>query len=98
MARGRIVINDYDDTLGRDWVTRLSEHRLIDLGSIACPTDYAVTNYRRPNHPKFFGNRNELERAIRRALSRRTFPDLEERLRQMVPVLLSELEYTSGRW
>jgi hypothetical protein len=91
MAKGQTVLQYYDDHLGRTWASRLSEHRLIELGSISCPTDYAVRNYRRPNHPKFFGNRSGLEQAVRRSLSRRTFPDREERLRQMVSMLLSEL-------
>jgi len=85
------VLQYYDNTLGRYWAAGLSDTELLRLGSIACPTDYAVRNFRRSGHPKFFGNRSGLEQAIRRALARRTFPDREERLRQMVPLLLSEL-------
>jgi len=87
MIKGCPVLQDYDNALGRTWASRLSEKRLIEIGLIACPTDYAVVNYHRPNHPKFFHNRSELERAIRRALARRTFPDREDRLRRMIPSL-----------
>jgi len=90
--KGCPVLQHYDDTLGRTWASRLSEKRLIEIGSIACPTDYAVVNYGRPNHPKFFHNRSGLEQAIRRALAMRTFPDREERLLRMVPSLLGELD------
>jgi len=94
--KGPNVLQTYDDSLGRNWATELTEHRLLEIARIACPTDYAVLNYRRPNHPKFFGNRIELESRVRRGLARRTFRDREDRLSQMVPALAAEIGSNSS--
>lgn len=62
---------EFDRALGHEWTVRLPERQLLDLGQMVAGTDYAVAHYLHPWHPKFFGQRDLLERAVRRELARR---------------------------
>lgn len=53
------------------WTKTCSERDLLRVGRLVAKTDYAVAHYLHPWHPKFFGQRDQLERAVRRELSRR---------------------------
>ena len=75
-----VALATFDARLGRDWAGRVSEHWLLGIGRIAAPTDYAIAHYLDPWHPKFYRQRSELEKAVRRALARPTFPDRVQRL------------------
>jgi len=47
-------------------VSTLPDHVLLEIGKRTCSTDFAVRFYNDKNHKKFYKNRSELERAIRR--------------------------------
>jgi hypothetical protein len=82
------AIVEFDRALGHDWVAHLSERQLLDLGQIVAGTDYAVAHYLHPWHPKFFGQRDLLERAVRRELARRP---TDIRLLEVIEALCSDL-------
>lgn len=62
--------NTVAELLGADWVNTVSEPFLMKLGEIVAGSDYAVRHYADPWHPKFFGQRSVLIRAVRRGLGR----------------------------
>ena len=57
----------------------LSDDELLKLGKIFALTDLAVKFFKSKHHPKFYKNRDELIRAIRRNQGH-TFYDLHDRL------------------
>jgi hypothetical protein len=62
-----------EDNIGLDymgWTRTCSEHDLLRMGKLVAGSDYAVAHYLHPWHKKFFGQRAQLEQAVRRALSR----------------------------
>lgn len=91
-GKGPRPLDVFDRELGRDWAQRAPTSTLLRLGGIAAPTDYAVRYYRNGRHPKFYQRREVLEKAVRRALSRPTFPDREARVIDMVDEVRQEIE------
>ena len=51
----------------------VSDKVLIAIGRRVCSTDYAVRYFKNKGHPKFYKNRNALEKSIRRAYARGAF-------------------------
>ena len=83
MSVRKVAIDYFDDALGRDWTQKAPVKWLLEVGRVAAPTDYAVVHYYDKRHPKFYRQRSVLEKALRHALSRPTFPDRVLRLERM---------------
>ena len=71
MSKGPKALDVFDRELGRDWAEHASERQLLEIGTRVAQTDYAVCHYLEPWHPKFFGRRDLLVRAVRAGLARR---------------------------
>lgn len=71
MSKGPKALDVFDQELGRDWAEHASERHLLEIGTRVARTDYAVCHYLEPWHPKFFGRRDLLVRAVRAGLARR---------------------------
>ncbi len=57
------------DAYGMDFIEltrRLPDKILLEVGKIIARTDYAVRFFKNKGHPKFYHNREALERAVRR--------------------------------
>jgi hypothetical protein len=64
------VVAQLEWELGADWIEHASDCQLLELGSVVAGTDYAVLHYLHDWHGKFFGQRELLEKAVRRGLAR----------------------------
>ncbi len=70
------------EVFGMDFVEltkRLPDKTLLELGELIGSTDYAVRFFNNEGHPKFYHNRETLEKAVRKEWST-SFIDRAERM------------------
>ena len=67
----RKALNDaINEAYGVDFVEltkRLPDKTLLEVGKLIANTDYAVRFFKNEGHPKFYHNREALEKSVRRA-------------------------------
>lgn len=65
----KAINNSITEAYGMDFIEltrRLPDKILLEVGKLIASTDYAVQFFKNKRHPKFYHNRETLERAVRR--------------------------------
>jgi hypothetical protein len=77
-------------------LSRVSDNMLIAIGKRVCSSDFAVRFFKNKGHPKFYQNRDALEKSIRRAYAIGAFQHraqivemLEDNMQSLRPSLKS---------
>ena len=68
----KAINNAITEVYGMDFIEltrRLPDKILLEVGKLIASTDYAVQFFKNKGHPKFYHNREALERAVRRGWS-----------------------------
>ena len=71
------VIRSHCQENHTEYISKLSDETLIEIGKLVCGTDYAVRFYKNKSHLKFYKNRGLLEKAIRRSFAMGAFDHRE---------------------